>query len=193
MKITRPKSKQPIPAHAKKVFQGEIFDVWEWPQKMYDGTIKTFEKIKRPDTARIIPITSDGKIILAKESQPGQKASFGAIGGRIDKNEKPLQAAKRELLEETGYSAKEWILFGAIRPVVKMEWIIYYFIAKDCKKIDKQHLEGGEKIKLLYVRFTEFLDIILKQDEDTYLKTALLEAKLDPKKMQALKRLFGLK
>ncbi len=193
MKIARPKSKQPIPSHAKKVFQGEIFDVYQWPQKMYDGGIRTFEKAKRDDSAVIIPITADGKIIIANESQPGIKASVDLITGRIEKGETALNGAKRELLEETGYTSKKMILLETFQPVGKIDWAVYYFIAKDCKKIAKQNLDGGEKIKLMYVNFDEFVNIILQKKETTNLKVKLLEARLDPKKMRALKKLFGLK
>lgn len=193
MRITRPKSKQPIPSHAKKVFQGVIFDVYQWPQKMYDGSIKTFEKIKRDDSAIIIPITTDGKIIIANEAQPGIKAEIGLLTGRIEKNETPLAGAKRELLEETGYTAKQWTLLESFQPVYKVDWAVYYFIAKGCQKVADQNLDIGEKIKLLYVNFDEFVKIILQQKETTNLKVRILEARLDPKKMQALKKLLGAK
>jgi ADP-ribose pyrophosphatase len=194
MKITRPKSKQPIPSHAKKVFQGEIFDVYQWPQKMYDGTTQTFEKIQRADTATIIPITEDGKIITSKQSQPGKKPFSSTIGGRIDKEENPLDAAKRELLEETGYVAKEWILLDSIQPYSKIEWTVYCFIAKGCTKITKQNLDSGEKIKLNYLSFENFVNIVLQKDfGDVKLKIKILEAKLDPKKMNILKKLMGIK
>ncbi len=193
MKIVRPKSKQPIPSHAKKVFTGEIFDVYQWPQKMYDGKTRIFEKAKRDDSAVILPITSDGKIIIANESQPGIKASLDLITGRIEKDETPLAGAKRELLEETGYTAKKWILLEAFQPIGKIDWAVYCFLAKDCKKVADQNLDGGEKIKLMYVNFDEFINIILQQKESTHLKIKILEAKLDPKKMQALKKLLGAK
>lgn len=193
MRIIRPKSKQPIPAHAKRVFQGEIFDVYQWPQKMYDGTTKTFEKIKRNNSAVIIPVTKDGKIIIANETQPGTKTEIELIRGRIENEENPLSGAKRELLEETGYASKKWMFLKAIQPLFKIDWVVYYFIAKDCQKIAKQKLDSGERIKLLYVTFDEFVENILRTDEADHLKIQLLEAKLNTKKMKALKKLIGLK
>lgn len=192
MRITRPKSKQPIPSHAKRVFKGEIFDVYQWPQKMYDGSTKTFEKIKRADTATVIPITTDGKIITSKQSQPGKKPFPSTIGGRVDKGENPLDAAKRELLEETGNIAKEWILLDATQPHSKIEWVVYCFIAKGCTKITKQNLDSGERIKLNYLNFEDFINTVLQKDfGDVELKIKFLEAKLDPKKMQVLKKLLS--
>ena len=61
MEINRPQSKQPIPANAKKVFHGVIFDVYQWEQEMFDGTKEIFEKLKRPDTVVVFPCSRTEK------------------------------------------------------------------------------------------------------------------------------------
>lgn len=192
MKIERPKSKQPLPENADLVFKGIMFDTYQWEVEGYDGKKRTFEKLKRPDTAMIIPITEDGKIIVALQEQPHKPPFIGSIGGRIDEGEDVLEAAKRELLEETGYEAKDWILFDAIQPVSKIEWAIYTFIAKGCKKIAEQNLDGAEKIDLKFVTFEEFIDLAVNDDKfgDEF-KIRILEAKLQPEKMEGLKKLMS--
>lgn len=102
MDLHRPLPEQPIPDNAKKVFAGKIFDTYQWPQRLYDGTEVTFEAIRRPDSVNILPITDEGKIILTKQEQPGMKPFIGVLGGRMDEGESPLQTAERELLEEAG-------------------------------------------------------------------------------------------
>ena len=106
MEIQRPKSKQPIPENAKRVFKGIIFDVYQWEQELYNGSKAVFEKLKRPDTVIILPVLPDGRIILIEEEQPGSDLVIGIPGGRIDEGEEVLEAVKRELLEETGYEAE---------------------------------------------------------------------------------------
>ncbi len=193
MQIKKPLSNQPLPKNAKKVFKGVIFDVYQWELPGYDGKMRTFEKVKRPDTAMVIAVTEDGKIILGREEQPGKESSLGLVGGRIDEGEDPLGAAKRELLEETGYEGKEWALFDAFQPVSKMEWVIYTFIAKGCHKVAEQDLDGAEKIDLLLVSFDEFVEMILRNElDEKELKIRFLEAKLDPAKMAEIKQQFGL-
>jgi len=189
--IERPKSKQPLPENAKLVFKGVMFDTYQWEVDGYDGSKRLFEKLKRPDTAMIIPVTEDGKIIVALQEQPHKPPFIGTVGGRVDEGEDILEAAKRELLEETGYEAKEWILFDAIQPVSKIEWVIYTFIAKGCKKIAEQKLDGAEKIELKFVSFEEFVDLAVNDDKfgDEF-KIKILEAKLQPKKMEELKKLL---
>src|SRR3990167_5343878 len=143
MEIIRPKSKQPIPDSAKKVFSGVIFDVYQWEQEQFDGTKATFEKLKRPDTVVVFPVLPDGRIILTEQEQPGKEPFIGATGGRGDEGEDILTAAKRELLEESGYEAEKYILWHAEQPVSKIDWAVYVFIAKGLKKVADLDLDGG--------------------------------------------------
>jgi len=164
MKIKRPISKSITPKNAKRVFKGEIFDVYQWQQKMYDNSFATFEKLKRSDTVQVIPVTEDGKIILLRQSQPGfRKPCWSVAGGRIDGRETPLKAAHRELLEETGYKAKRMELWYSVQPNAKIDYAIYGFIAKGCKKVSAQNLDPGEKISLEPVSLEEFLRITFEE------------------------------
>ncbi len=191
MNIQRPDSKQPIPKDATLVFKGAIFDVYQWQQEMFDGTKATFEKLKRPDTVVVFPVLDDGKIILTEQEQPGKVPFIGATGGRVDEGEDILTAAKRELLEESGYEAEEFILWDAQHPTPKIDWVIYTFIAKGCKKVADLHLDAGEKITLLPVTLDEMIDIATtKHFSETEIIIKLLEAKLDPEKKEELKELF---
>lgn len=193
MDIQRPISKQPIPDNAKIVFKGVLFDVYQWEQEMFDGTKMTFEKLKRPDTVVVFPVLPDGKIILTEQEQPGKKPFIGATGGRIDEGEDILTAAKRELLEESGYEAKEFILWDTQHPTSKIDWVVYTFIAKGLKKVTELHLDAGEKIKLLPVTLDKLIDIATNGHDSFYEKEVIIkffEAKLHPEKMKELKELF---
>ena len=193
MKIERPKSKQPIPENAKRVFKGVVFDVYQWEQKMFDGSKATFEKLKRPDTVVVFPVLPGGKIILTEQEQPGKEPFIGATGGRVDEGEDILEAAKRELLEESGYTAEEFILWDAQHPTSKVDWVVFTFIAKGVKKIADLHLDAGEKIKLITLTLDELIDIPTKKNiyfAEQEITLKLMEAKLDPEKRKELEELF---
>lgn len=152
-----------IPPTAKKVFKGIIFDVYQWQQKMFDGSFATFEMLKRPNTVEVIAV-KDGKILLSHQSQPNKENFYSLFGGRSEENETPLITAKRELLEESGMVSEDWQLMKVYEPFHKTEWGIYTFIAKDCKKIGNQNLDVGEKIAIVELDFDEFIAVVLSEN-----------------------------
>lgn len=193
MSIPKPSSKQPLPPHAKKVFSGVIFDVYQWEQTMFDGSTETFEKLVRPDTVVVFPILDDGRIMLTQQEQPGKEPFIGAAGGRVDPGEDIESAAKRELLEETGYECDELVFWKAEQPIGKIEWSVYVFVARGLKKVSEQALDAGERITLKPVSFEEFVTIALQPnfyEQEIY--RDVVEASLDDTKKEALKKtLFG--
>lgn len=194
MEIPRPKSKQPIPAHAKRVFKGVIFDVYQWEQEMFDGTRSIFEKLKRKDTVVVFPVLPNGRIVLTKQEQSGYSEPFiGATGGRVEEGEEILSAAKRELLEESGYEAEEFVLWNAVQPASKIEYVVYTFIAKGLKKVADLNLDAGEKVALIDVSLDELIDLATNQNNYFSEQEAVLkffEAKINPEKYKELKELF---
>ncbi len=114
-----------MPENAKRVYKGVIFDTYQWEVEGYDGSKKIFEKVKRADTVMEIAVTEEGKIILSKQEQPGRSPFIGCLGGRVDEGERPLEAAKRELLfvdfdqfVETAVNLKEMTSFLRKTPII---------------------------------------------------------------------------
>ena len=83
----------------KMVFEGEIYRIYQWKQKLYDGSYATFERAERPSVVQILCMMGNS-VLLAKEEQPNMEPSINMFGGVIEEGERPLEAAKRELLEE---------------------------------------------------------------------------------------------
>jgi ADP-ribose pyrophosphatase len=185
------KSDNEIPKNAKRVFRGVIFEVYQWKQKMFDGSYAVFEKLKRPNAVNVVPVVGN-KIMILKQRQPDwRKDKVCVAGGRIDNKEKPLVAAKRELFEETGYVSKDWILWKEMNPNGKIVWKIYTFIARNCINMQEPQLDAGEKIKTKLITFEEFLKLA---EEPTFyegeLKSSLTRARYDKKYKKELRKLF---
>lgn len=177
-----------IPTHAKKVFQGTIFSVYQWEQEMYDGTTETFEALKRPGTIQIIP-TLEGHVLLSHESQPNKPLSYTFLGGRQEENEDPLVTAKRELLEESGMESDDWELLKTFEGHGKIIWPTYLFAARNCRKVQEPALDPGEKIEVVKVPFEEFLDITSSEDFwGQNVANEILRTRLDEEKLAAFKQ-----
>lgn len=149
---------------AKMVFAGVFFKTWQWPQELYDGSTVTFESLSRPDTVTVLAVTLDQKILVTKQQQPGLKEFWSLPGGIMDDGETVLQAAKRELLEETGYSSQDWYFLFSSQMSGKIDWANFYLVAKNCQEVTTQNLDGGEKIALELFNVNEFEMLVKKED-----------------------------
>jgi 8-oxo-dGTP pyrophosphatase MutT (NUDIX family) len=153
-----------VPKQAKKVFSGKIYDVYQWEQEMFDGSLEVFEMLKRPDTIEVLAVKNN-KIIVLKEEQPSILPYLGLPGGRHDHEEEDeLSAAKREVLEETGMSFRSWKLLRVVQPHAKIEQFLYCFLATDFSSKIEQKLDSGEKITVLEYSFEEVKEIVNKPE-----------------------------
>ncbi len=114
----------------------------------------------------ILPITPSCEIVLIRQYRPGLDRILWEIpAGLVDDGEKPLDAAKRELLEETGYRAGTWELLGAFSPNPGTHTNLSYgFIAKDVFRAASQNLDETEEIDVV-LKHPEEVRSLLKEGE----------------------------
>lgn len=179
-----------IPKEAKLAFKGKIFDVYQWEQRMFDGSYQTFEMLDRADTNQIIAIVGD-KIMVTKESQPNNANYFSFPGGRLEEDEDPLEGAKRELVEETGYTSTDWELFKTYEPFQKIDWKIHYYIARNCEKTAEPHLDAGEKIEVNLLSFDEYIRFLMSDEYPGEYVLDVLKMKLNGRLDAFRNQLFG--
>lgn len=185
-----------IPDHAKKVFEGVIFDVYHWGQEMFDGSVETFEAIKKRDAVFVLA-TCDGEIAVNHEQQPSRSDFVSLPGGLSEKNQPDmLSNAKRELMEEVGFQSDNWDTWFDVDQFnhPKIDSTVHYYIATNCKKTTEQKLDPGEKIQTILITFEEFLELRNNPKFRNKDLVPLLEkAAGSEEEKQKLKEIFGIK
>ncbi len=175
------------------MFQGVVWSVWQWQQKMYDGSFDTFEMVERADATTALLI-QEGKILLQEQIQPDREHSFLSLpGGRVDPGETPEQAIRREVLEETGYEAQEIMLWRSEFPSRKIRWGVYYYIIPRSKKIAEPLIQKGERINNRWITFDELFEAVLDPSfRDRGMAMECLKMQLDPVKKETFRTLLQL-
>lgn len=125
--------------------------------------IDDFYTVKIQDAALIVALTQDDNVLLKTEYRYAcQENVIECPAGMIDNNELPEAAAKRELLEETGYISDDWTYLGATwESTSKLTNKMHLFLAKECIRIDSQHLDKSEHLEVLEIVFDEAIKLVM--------------------------------
>jgi len=137
-----------------ELFRGSFLHAFLDTVALPDGSQATREYVIHPGAVMIIPILElpDSPLQLVMERQyryPVQQVMIEFPAGKLDPHESTLQCAQRELLEETGYRAKQWARAGLMHPVISYstEFIEIWF-ARDLSQGERQ-LDPGEFLEVI--------------------------------------------
>jgi ADP-ribose pyrophosphatase len=130
---------------SEDILRGDFLHARRDVVRLPDGTQATREYIVHPGAVMIIAQLDDGRLVLERQYRhPMQAVMIEFPAGKLDAGEDPLICAKRELLEETGYSARQWARAGVLHPVISYstEFIDIWF-ARDLS-LGERKLDAGE-------------------------------------------------
>ena len=144
----------------EKIFDGAILHVSLDTVSLPNGNTATREYISHMGAVGIVPVTDDGYVIMEKQFRyPLQYVITEIHAGKLDgPTEERLDAAKRELLEETGITADEWIDLGDYHPsAAYCSERLTLYLAKGLHMGD-QKLDTDEFLNIYKVPFKEVLE-----------------------------------
>ena len=139
--------------------------------KFLDATIFEFRA-----WANVIALTKNNEVVLIKQYRHGvEKVLWEIPGGVVEDDEDPMEGVKRELLEETGYTASRFIQVGALYPNPAIQTnTMYCFLALDAELMGEQELDDGEDIEVHLVPLNELVAMTKRGEFPHALQVAAL-------------------
>ena len=148
---------------SKQVADCRVFKVrQDFSERESDGKDGNFFVIEAPNWINIVALTKDEKVVLVKQFRQGtQEITLEFPSGMIDDGEEPLTAAKRELLEETGFSSENIILIGKSNPNPAIQNnTMFHYLAVDCEKTSETSFDEHESLVTKMLPLGEIDDLI---------------------------------
>ncbi|MCR9099614.1 MAG: NUDIX hydrolase [bacterium] len=135
---------------------------------MPDGRHADFDVIGNNTYVTIAAFTQDKEAILVRQFRPGPETTLTSFPqGYVDPTESPEEAARRELLEETGYEADEIRLLKEIRSAYSTERHLC-MIATGCHKVGQQQLDEDEFIEVFRLPLSSFRKLLNNPADTTF-------------------------
>jgi ADP-ribose pyrophosphatase len=137
-----------VESHTVQLPDGRIIE--DWPYAI------------GPDFINVLPVTVEGQFLCFRQPKYALEGlSLAPVGGYIDPGEDPLHAAQRELREEMGYEAAEWIPLGSYRVCANRGFATgHLFLALDAHHVGEPHSDDLEEQELLYLSQAEVEDAL---------------------------------
>lgn len=164
---------------SEEIFDGVILHVFKDTVALPNGNPATREVIRHVGAVGVIPVTEDGKVIIERQFRyPLNRVITEIPAGKLDSfTEDRLSAAKRELEEETGYTAEEWISMGDYYPTpAYCDERITLYLARGLKQ-GQRHLDEDEFLNFEAVPLADLVeDVMSGRITDGKTQVAVLKA-----------------
>ena len=148
--------------HHKTLHQGRVFELVSENYTLDNGVTADMDFIQHPGAVAVVPMLNQKDVILIRQYRHAVREFIWEIpAGTLDSQESTMGCAKRELIEETGYSAGKWHPLGKITPLPGCsDERIHLFLASDLKAAG-QNLDRDEMLSVHRLQFKAAIEMIL--------------------------------
>lgn len=164
---------------SKLVFDGQILHLYHDDVALPNGQSAKREVIRHIGAVCVIPLTDDGRVVMERQYRyPVDRVILEIPAGKLDsKDEIPQEAIRRELEEETGYTAKEWVNLGLFYPACAYsDEAIWMYLAKGLTK-GERHLDADEFLDVELIPLKELVrQVMAGEIPDAKTQIAVLKA-----------------
>ena len=145
----------------KRLHKGRVFELYSENLTTDQGKTFSVEVIRHPGAAAIVPVDADGTVLLLSQYRHAVGRRIWEIpAGTLDPGETPEICARRELVEETGFSAGSWTKLGEITPVPGYsDERIHLYLASDLTAAE-QSLDENEILDVHRFSFNDAIDMV---------------------------------
>lgn len=147
---------------SREIFNGRVIRVTVDKVQLEDGTTSTREIVHHHGGACILPVDADGSVTMVRQFRYAFGEEIWELpAGKLEPGEDPFESAKRELSEECGLSADNYIDLGVVYPTVGYDSEKIYLWAATGLHKGGQHLDAGEFLDVVRMPFAEALQKVL--------------------------------
>ena len=147
---------------SREIFNGRVIRVTVDKVQLEDGTTSTREIVHHHGGACILPVDADGSVTMVRQFRYAFGEEIWELpAGKLEPGEDPFESAKRELSEECGLSADNYIDLGVVYPTVGYDSETIYLWAATGLHKGGQHLDAGEFLDVVRMPFEEALQKVL--------------------------------
>ncbi len=161
------------------IYEGKIITLKRDKVKLENGNIAYREVVNHSGGVGVIALNENGEIYMVKQFRyPYKKTILEIPAGKLNKGEDPLECGKRELCEECGVKAKNYISLGEIYPSTGyVDEVIHLYLATSLSK-SQQKLDDDEFLDVLILPFEKVVKMVMS-GEITDSKTVSAVLKTD--------------
>ena len=147
---------------SEEIFKGRVVHLIKDEVRLPDGSTASREVIRHPGGVGILPLMEDGTVMVVRQFRyPGDSVLTEIPAGKLEYGEDPLTCGKRELSEEVGAEAREWIFLGNIYPTPAYDSEVIRIYLATGLTFGRQHLDEGEFLNVCRVPLRELADKVM--------------------------------